>query len=50
MGVEVRRSAQGLTLELSGEWGARELTPLEAQLAAVDLRARTRAAHRHRRQ
>ena len=39
MGVEVRRSAQGLTLELSGEWGARELTDLEAQLAAVDVHA-----------
>jgi len=39
MGVEVRRSAQGLTLELSGEWGAGELTRLEAQLAAVDVRA-----------
>jgi len=39
MGVEVRRSAQGVTLELSGEWGARELTDLEAQLAAVDVHA-----------
>ena len=39
MGVEVRRSAQGLTLELSGAWGARELTDLEAELAAVDVHA-----------
>ncbi len=39
MGVEVRRSTQGLTLELSGEWGARELKDLEAELAAVDLHA-----------
>ena len=39
MGVEVRRDAQGLTLELSGEWGARELTDLEAELAAVDVHA-----------
>src|SRR5690242_3449342 len=37
MAVEVRRTAQGVTLELSGEWGVRELTSLERQLAAVDL-------------
>ncbi len=39
MAVEVRRSAQGLTLELTGEWGAQQLTALEAQLAAVDVGA-----------
>ncbi|HXN80606.1 MAG TPA: MlaE family lipid ABC transporter permease subunit [Steroidobacteraceae bacterium] len=39
MALEVRRSAQGLTLELTGEWGAQQLTALEAQLAAVDVGA-----------
>jgi len=39
MAVEVRRTAQGLTLELTGEWGAQQLTALEAQLAAVDVGA-----------
>ena len=39
MPVEVRRNAQGLTLELSGEWGAQQVAAVEAQLAAVDLGA-----------
>jgi phospholipid/cholesterol/gamma-HCH transport system permease protein len=37
MPVEVRRTAQGLTLGLSGEWDIWHLAQLEAQLAAVDL-------------
>ena len=39
MGVEVRRSAQGLTLELNGEWVALELGPLERELQGLDVRA-----------
>ena len=39
MAAEVRRSAQGLELILSGEWGAREFGTLEAELAAVPLGA-----------
>ncbi|HYB33183.1 MAG TPA: ABC transporter permease [Steroidobacteraceae bacterium] len=39
MAVEVRRSAAGLELELTGEWGALQFPLLEAQLAAVDLTA-----------
>ena len=39
MAVEVRRSAAGLQLELTGEWGALQFPLLEAQLAAVDLTA-----------
>jgi phospholipid/cholesterol/gamma-HCH transport system permease protein len=38
MTVEVRRSADGVQLELTGEWGARQFTDLAAALAAVDLR------------
>ncbi len=37
MTVEVRRTAAGLTLDLTGEWGIREVAAAEAQLAAVDL-------------
>jgi phospholipid/cholesterol/gamma-HCH transport system permease protein len=37
MPVEVRRTAQGLTLGLSGEWDIWHLAQLEAQLAALDL-------------
>jgi phospholipid/cholesterol/gamma-HCH transport system permease protein len=37
MPLEVRRTAQGLTLELSGEWGVQELPTLERQLEAIDL-------------
>jgi phospholipid/cholesterol/gamma-HCH transport system permease protein len=37
MAVEVGRTAAGLQLELTGEWGARQIPVLEAQLAALDL-------------
>jgi phospholipid/cholesterol/gamma-HCH transport system permease protein len=37
MSVEVRRSAAGLQLELTGQWGLREVEAARAQLAAVDL-------------
>jgi phospholipid/cholesterol/gamma-HCH transport system permease protein len=37
MAVEVRRTTDGLQLELSGEWGAQQCAALESQLAAVDL-------------
>ncbi len=37
--VEVRRTGQGLDLELSGEWSVREVARLEAALAAVDVSA-----------
>jgi phospholipid/cholesterol/gamma-HCH transport system permease protein len=37
MAVEVGRTATGLQLELTGEWGARQIPVLEAQLAALDL-------------
>jgi phospholipid/cholesterol/gamma-HCH transport system permease protein len=37
MAVEVQHSAQGLSIELTGEWGARELPVIEAELAAVEL-------------
>jgi phospholipid/cholesterol/gamma-HCH transport system permease protein len=39
MTVEVRRSADGLQLELTGDWGAQQFTAIAAALAAVDLRA-----------
>jgi len=39
MAVEVRRTAQGVQLNLTGEWGAREFASIEAQLGAVDLGA-----------
>ena len=37
MPLEVRRTAQGLTLGVSGEWDVWHLAALEAQLAAVDV-------------
>ncbi len=39
MAAEVRRSAEGLELTLTGEWGVREFDTLEAQLAAVDVQS-----------
>jgi phospholipid/cholesterol/gamma-HCH transport system permease protein len=39
MAVEVRRTAEGLQLDLTGEWGVREFGTIEAQLAGVDLSA-----------
>jgi phospholipid/cholesterol/gamma-HCH transport system permease protein len=39
MPVEVRRTAEGLQLDLTGEWGMRQFGELEAQLAGVDLSA-----------
>jgi len=39
MAVEVRRTADGLELDLSGDWGARQFGTIEAQLAGVDLSA-----------
>jgi phospholipid/cholesterol/gamma-HCH transport system permease protein len=39
MVAEVRRSAEGLELTLTGAWGAREFDTLEAQLAAVDVQS-----------
>jgi phospholipid/cholesterol/gamma-HCH transport system permease protein len=35
--VEVRRSEQGLEIDLTGEWRALELTQIDAALAGVDL-------------
>jgi phospholipid/cholesterol/gamma-HCH transport system permease protein len=37
MAVEVRRTAAGLQLDLTGEWEIRDVTVTEAQLAGVDL-------------
>jgi phospholipid/cholesterol/gamma-HCH transport system permease protein len=37
--VEVRRTAEGLELELAGEWSVREVGPVQAALAAVDVAA-----------
>jgi phospholipid/cholesterol/gamma-HCH transport system permease protein len=37
--VEVRRTAAGLALVLTGEWSAREVADLESALAALDLTA-----------
>ena len=37
MAVEVRRTAVGLQLDLTGEWGMREVEADRAQLAAIDL-------------
>jgi phospholipid/cholesterol/gamma-HCH transport system permease protein len=42
MPVEVRRTAEGLQLDLTGEWGVRQFGQLEAQLAGVDLSAAPR--------
>jgi len=39
MSVEVRRTDEGLELELTGEWVAQRITLLESGLAAVDLAA-----------
>jgi len=39
MAVEVRRTAVGLQLDLTGEWGMREVEADRAQLAAIDLGA-----------
>jgi phospholipid/cholesterol/gamma-HCH transport system permease protein len=37
MAVEVRRTPDTLQLELTGEWGARQFTAIQSQLAALDL-------------
>ncbi|HEX4648202.1 MAG TPA: STAS domain-containing protein, partial [Steroidobacteraceae bacterium] len=37
--VEVRRTAEGLELELAGEWSVREVGAVQAALAAVDVAA-----------
>jgi phospholipid/cholesterol/gamma-HCH transport system permease protein len=39
MSVEVRRTASGLQLELTGQWGLPEVETTRAQLAAIDLGA-----------
>src|SRR5215469_2897248 len=39
MAVEVRRTAAGLQLDLTGEWGMREVEADRAQLEAIDLGA-----------
>jgi phospholipid/cholesterol/gamma-HCH transport system permease protein len=39
MSVEVRRTDQGLELELTGEWVAQRFTAIESALAAVDVAA-----------
>ena len=39
MSVEVRRTDEGLELELTGEWVAQRITLLESGLAAVDVAA-----------
>jgi phospholipid/cholesterol/gamma-HCH transport system permease protein len=41
MPVDVRRTAAGLQLQLTGEWGPRQYAANEAQLAALDLTAAT---------
>ena len=42
MAVEVRRTADGLQLALTGEWGAQQFTAIAAELAALDLTASRR--------
>jgi phospholipid/cholesterol/gamma-HCH transport system permease protein len=42
MALEVRRTAEGLQLDLTGEWGMREFATIAAQLAALDLTASPR--------
>ncbi len=37
MAVDVRRTAAGLQLDLTGAWGIREVAAAQAQLAAIDL-------------
>src|ERR1700730_3737199 len=39
MSVEVRRTDQGLELELTGEWVAQRFTAIESALAAIDVAA-----------
>ena len=39
MAVEVRRTAAGLQLDLTGEWGIGEVEADHAQLKAIDLGA-----------
>jgi phospholipid/cholesterol/gamma-HCH transport system permease protein len=40
--VEVRRTAEGLELELTGEWSVRQVASIEAALDAVDVAATSR--------
>jgi phospholipid/cholesterol/gamma-HCH transport system permease protein len=40
--VEVRRTAEGLELELTGEWSVRQVASIEAALEAVDVAAAAR--------
>jgi phospholipid/cholesterol/gamma-HCH transport system permease protein len=40
--VEVRRTAEGLELELTGEWSVRQVASIEAALDAVDVAAASR--------
>jgi phospholipid/cholesterol/gamma-HCH transport system permease protein len=42
MALEVRRTAEGLQLDLTGEWGMGEFAPIAAQLAELDLAAAPR--------
>jgi len=37
MAVEVRRTAEGLQLELTGQWGVRQFGAIDGELAAVEL-------------
>ena len=37
MAVDVRRTADGLELDLTGDWGIRDVAGVEAQLAAIQL-------------
>jgi len=37
MAVDVRRTAAGLELDLTGDWGMRDVAGVQAQLAAIDL-------------
>ena len=39
MALEIRRTAAGLQLDLTGEWGIRDVEAARAQLAAIDLNA-----------
>ena len=39
MALEIRRTASGLQLDLTGEWGIRDVEAARAQLAAIDLNA-----------
>ncbi len=42
MAAEVRRSAEGLELTLTGTWDTREFSTLEAQLAGIDVQSTRR--------